>query len=407
MQLFEEATIGGVTLKNRIVRSATFEGAADANGMPTEALGRMYKQLAEHGVGAIISGFAYVRRDGRAMHPGQVGCDADEKVLAFLPITQMVHGYGCRIFMQLAHTGRQTLRSATGERPMGVSSKKSAYFNQRLHVLATDEVHGLADAFGDAAVVAKKAGFDGVQLHAAHGYLIHQFLHPCINNRRDEFGIDPETGIGTAFLRMVIDGVRAKCGTDFPVLVKISASDDLARPFTDAQFLHLIGFLEQMRVDAVEISYGTMELPFNIFRGGFPVDDIFAVNGIYKNRPAWVKWAAQRMVFPLLKRKCIPFAPMYNLPYARLARSKTNIPIMVVGGFRDRSQMEHAVGQCGMDFVSLCRPLIAEPDFVSKILRNAAHQSTCVNCNRCAVWCDSGKPTRCRHRPERPNLVNQ
>jgi 2,4-dienoyl-CoA reductase-like NADH-dependent reductase (Old Yellow Enzyme family) len=395
MEIFEEAYIGQVKLKNRIIRSATFEGAADEYGFPKASYYHIYQQLASHEVAAVITGFSYIDSIGKAMHPGQAGCDSMEKVNSFSVITDMLHEHDCKAFLQIAHTGRQTLKSVTGSQPVGVSSVKSTYFNETPQVLTTNEIYGIIDSFGNAALMAQKAGFDGIQLHAAHGYLIHQFLLSSLNNRNDEFRPDPATNIGTLFLQRIMEKIRYKCGNDFPVLVKISASDDNKEPFSQLQFLHLIDFLDKMKVDAIEISYGTMDAPFNIFRGDFPGDCILAENGIYKHKSFLFKWFAKKFIFPNLKKQYLPFQSMYNLPYAILAREKTKIPIIVVGGFRNGSQINHAIHDCAIDFVSLCRPFIAEPNFVSKLKNNPLYESICMSCNQCAVMCDSAHPTKC------------
>ncbi len=397
MDIFENASLGNVRLKNRIIRSATFEGAADRDGFPTAAYYRIFKKLAEGGVGAVITGFTYISENGKAMQPGQAGSDSMEKLESYQVIAGMMHQYDCKVFLQIAHAGRQTLRSATGFQPVGASEKKSAYFQEKPHVLTSEETYAIIDAFGNAALLAQKAGLDGVQLHAAHGYLIHQFLQPAVNDRTDEFAPDLLTGVGTVFLQKVIEAVRRKCGPDFPVLVKISASDDLKPHFSEEQFLNLVQFLDRMQVDGIEISYGTMDAAFNIFRGDIPEKLILRENGIYKHKSQLVKWFARRFVFPRLKKQFIPFQPMYNLPFAEMARRVTHLPIIVVGGFRDGRQIRHAICDCGIDFVSLSRPLIAEPDFVNKLNEDLDYTSACVSCNRCAIMCDSSHPTRCYH----------
>ena len=182
---------------------------------------------------------------------------------------------------------------------------------------------------------------------------------------------------------------------NFPILVKISASDDYRKPFSQEQFLHLIEFLDRMKVAAIEISYGTMDAPFNIFRGGFPSEYILAENGIYKHKRGLYKWFARNMIFPVLKKQFIKLKPMYNLPYAILARSVTNIPIIVVGGFKNGNQINHAIHDCKIDFVSICRPFIKEPDLVMKLKNNPLYESKCTSCNKCAVMCDSLNPTKC------------
>lgn len=404
MEIFEEAYIGSVRLKNRIIRSATFEGAADEHGFPTESYFHIYKHLAAHDVAAVITGFAYVTRNGKAMHPGQAGCDSPEMMNSFSGLTEMLHGYECKAFLQIAHTGRQTLSSVTGCPVVGVSSKKSEYFKEIPHVLTIPEISGLISSFGKAALLAQKAGFDGVQLHAAHGYLIHQFLLSSINNRTDEFKPDPVTNVGTLFLQKIIENIRDKCGHDFPILVKISASDDYKKPFSQDQFLHLIDFLDKMKASAIEISYGTMDAPFNIFRGEFPGECILAENNIYKGKSPFYKWIARNMIFPSMKKRFFVLQPMYNLPYAILARAATRIPIIVVGGFRSGSEINHAIHDCGIDFVSLCRPFIKEPDLVLKLKNDPLYEGKCVSCNQCAVMCDSLHPTRCYHHQPRTHI---
>lgn len=395
MEIFEEANIGPVRLKNRIIRSATFEGAADENGIPRAPYYHIYKQLAAHEVAAVITGFTYIDIKGKAMHPGQAGCDSIEKIHPFQLLTELVHGYDCKAFLQIAHTGRQTLSSVIGSQPVGASDKKSNYFNEIPHVLTTAETYGIVRQFGNAALLAQKAGFDGVQIHAAHGYLVHQFLLDSINNRKDEFKPDPETKIGTHFLQKIVEDIRDKCGQDFPVLIKISASDNSKQPFTLPQYIHLIEFLDKIQVSAIEISYGTMDMPFNIFRGDFPADCILKENWTFKKKGTFDKWIARKFLFTYLKKQLIPMKPMYNLSYAELARKKTRIPLIVVGGFRNGDQIRHAIHDCGIDFVSLCRPFISEPDLVIKLKENQQYNFRCISCNKCAVMCDSIYPTRC------------
>lgn len=166
-----------------IIRSATFEGMADENGFPTQQYCKYYQMLSQH-VKTIITGFIYTSVQGRAMHPGQAGLDTKEKAEAFLPTTAAVHKNGGKIIAQIAHVGRQT----TGIGAVGVSAKASNYFGVTPKVLTTLQVEEIVNEYAKAAYHAKIAGFDGVQLHCAHGYLIHQFLLSSINNRTDIYG---------------------------------------------------------------------------------------------------------------------------------------------------------------------------------------------------------------------------
>lgn len=394
MLLFEQARIGALTLPNRFIRSATFEGMCDAQGMPTERYLRHYAALAGQNIGAIITGFAFVSRDGRAMQPGQAGMDSDRKIQPFAAVTNSVHRRGARILLQIAHAGRQTIPSATGGAVYGPSAKKSPYFNARPRRLAIDQAERIIEDFASAALRARNAGFDGVQVHAAHGYLIHQFLNPAVNDRDDAFRVDSHTGIGTEFLRRVIERIRSKCGNDFPLSVKISAGDEYRRGI--GGFVQLIRFLDAQKIDAVEISWGTMDHALNIFRGRkIPIDTILNYNPRYRSKSPLKRMLWKAIALPVMRRSIIPFTEAYNLPYAECARKHTRIPLISVGGFRSGRDAADAVENKKIDFVGMARPFIREPSIVSKWQEDIENRSSCINCNQCAVMCDSGQPTRC------------
>ena len=398
MELFAAAGLGSGRLKNRIIRSATFEGMCDSQGRPLPDYRRLYGNLARGGVGGIITGFAYVAREGKAMQPGQAGMDREELIKFYRPVTEEVHHFDCRIFMQLAHTGRQTREQETGYEVVGVSRQPSPYFGGAPRSLATAEVYALVKQFGRAAFYAKAAGFDGVQVHAAHGYLIHQFLLPALNQRQDEFGILRETNLGSRFLELVLREIRHTCGKDFTLLVKISGGDDYDTEFSRGQFLNLIGFLDRQKVDGIEISYGTMDNPLNIFRGDIPLQVILKHNPIFKAKQPGIRpdrLLRSLFLYAGMKAKLKPFSPAYNLEFAKMAKTLTDIPVICVGGFRGGEEMRACLERGEADFVSLSRPLICEPDLVNKLWQEKTYTSKCLNCNICAVMCDSKQMTRC------------
>lgn len=396
MKLFENATLGKDTLKNRILRAPTYEGMCDGNGIPTSRLKDMYVELARNHVGAIITGFATISREGRSTMPGHCEIDSDEKIACYRGITQAVHDHDCRIYMQIVHQGRQTSKEAAGGTVYGVSGIKSSYFKVKPKILSTSKALEIIDDFATAALRAKKAGFDGVEIHAAHGNLIHEFILPLTNRRKDLFKIDKKTKIGTKFLERVIDHIRDLCGPDFTVIVKISASDDYRQKFSQRQFVNLIRFLDGKAIDAIEVGYGTLDYALNIFRGkSLPIDTILKHNRNYKNLSSFSKFLMKHLLLPLAGKTMIPFTPVYNLPFAALAKKYTTKPIISVGGFRQGEEMADAIERIDADFISLSRPLICEPDFVSKLLRKSTYKSKCISCNKCAIMTDSMEVTQC------------
>ncbi len=243
--------------------------------------------------------------------------------------------------------------------------------------------------------MAQIAGFDGVQIHAAHGYLVHQFLLPQINNRSDRYGIDRSSGLGTTFLAEVVSRIRAACGPSYPILVKVSWGVDLFPSLRRDHFSQLIRFLDSIKVDAIEISYGTMDYAMSIFRGAIPVSAVMNHNPLFKTKNRLSNWFYRRVLIPIVARRMQPYTPSYNRAAALQARTLTKIPLIQVGGLRSLQAIATAINDDNIDFVSLSRPLVAEPDFVARLKREPTTVSACTNCNLCAVLCDSKFPTRC------------
>ncbi len=391
--LLHEYRHKNVKLKNRIIRAATYEGMADERGFPTDELKNLYVTLAKNEVALIVTGFAYIDIQGRAMHLRQTGIDEDEKIGKWKNIVYAVHENGGKILLQIAHAGSQTLSRITRSQVMAPSPVKSGYFRELPKELKDSEIMDIIGKFKKASIRAKKAGFDGVELHAAHGYLIHQFLSPYTNRRKDRWGGSLENRF--KILKEIVLSIRKKCGEDFLIFVKISPIDDRLGNSMFQEYVTICRWMERLTVDGVEVSYGTMEKPLNIIRGEIPIDVVLSENMLYKEKGSLIKKVCKYTLFPFVRATLKPFTENYNLLSAREIKKQVNIPVISVGGIRRLKPIENMIEKGEIDLISLCRPLICEPDLVRKFQNNSNYVSRCTNCNLCTVYCDSLNSLRC------------
>jgi 2,4-dienoyl-CoA reductase-like NADH-dependent reductase (Old Yellow Enzyme family) len=347
------------------------------------------------GPAAIVTGFAFVSREGRSMQPLQASAADDRNVAAWRTMNREIHEQGSRIYLQLAHTGRQTHSDSTKREVVAPGPKASPYFRSRPRPLREEEIPARIEQFVLAARLAQNADFDGVQIHAAHGYLIHQFLTPAVNCRSDGYGVDSQTGISTRFLGEVIQGIRKACGKGFDCWIKVSHGDELRGGMNSLRFASLMRYLQGQPIDAVEVSYGSMDQALNIFRGGIPLDRIVAHNPRYRVTHPWLAAIWKRVAAPFAALPLKAFDPCYNLQAARQAKEMGAIPVISVGGFRSGAEMEDALQSGNCDLIALSRPFIAEPDVVQRIKNDLNYQARCTNCNQCAIMCDTPRPTLC------------
>jgi 2,4-dienoyl-CoA reductase-like NADH-dependent reductase (Old Yellow Enzyme family) len=380
-----------IMFKNRFIRSATYDGYGEANGMPVPETAAFFSELAQGGSGAVITGFAYVTQAGRASLPLQYGIDSDDKIEPWKNIVTEVHKAApdVKLIMQIAHCGRQTKRDITGMPVVGVSKKKCTYYRQRVKPLDNASILTIIDEFGEAARRAKEAGFDGIQLHGAHGYLIHQFLSPWTNTRKDRWAD------GALFLEEIIRAVRKRCGDDFPLLVKLSHTEDNEPGVRLESTIKTVKRLEKLSVDAVEISCCTTEFALNIMRGGCPLNVVLEVNPMFNRFPRfllnlWKKYGSRHYL-----KRFVPFTENYNLEAAEHIKKETTLPVITVGGIRTAESMSDCIAESGLDGMALCRPLIREPDLPARILNGSAVRSACTSCNLCTVYLDAPQQVRC------------
>ncbi|MBF0500416.1 MAG: NADH:flavin oxidoreductase [Candidatus Riflebacteria bacterium] len=390
-RMFQPLRLKRLTLPHRIVRAATFENAADAGGRPGDRLGNIYEELARGEVGTIITGFTYICRQGHAMQPFQAGIDADDKIDPWKKIIERVKSANpeTRIVLQIAHTGRQTLRDVTGHAVVGAGPVRCLYFLSRVRTLAEKEVAATARLFGEAVARAERAGFDAVQIHAAHGYLIHQFLSPHTNRRRDRYGEDR-----MLFLKQVLEEARSR--SDLPILLKMSGAEDRLKGVSLSLVQTYIQEVERLNAaDAVEISHGTMELAFNIIRGGHPLEPVLRHNMLFTRFGRLFAVIFRHLIYPIYRRQFIPYMDCYNLENAIAIKSAVKMPVLVTGGIRSATQIRSILDRDGLDGVTLCRPFICEPDIVRRFREMPEYRSLCTSCNLCTVMSDSRNAVRC------------
>jgi 2,4-dienoyl-CoA reductase-like NADH-dependent reductase (Old Yellow Enzyme family) len=354
-KLFEPITIGRLILRNRLVRSATAERLADpVTGYPSPELAARYEELARGGVGLIITGHAYVDRRGKA-HPNMTSMADDGAAEAWRGIIPAAQRAGARVMMQINFAGSQADSNVTPNplSPSGVSLGEKPIPTA---AMTEDEILQVVTAFGQAARRVRSAGFDGVQIHAAHGYLVSQFLSPATNRRQDAWGGSAQRR--RAFLEAVIREVRAQVGPDFPVWVKLGVEGRQEGGLPLDEGVQAAVSCVREGVDGIEISHA---------------------DGLPKAPPD--KMEAR------------------FLPLAQTVREAVgpDFPLALVNGFRTRLAMEEALG--AVNLISLCRPLIAEPDLPGKLEANMLYEIACVRCNQC--WPrHEGESTGC-HNPER------
>ena len=346
-KLFDTTRINGMTLNNRLIRSATWEGMCDQAGRPTQKLGGYYSRLAKGGVGLIITGYAFIRPDGRQL-PGQMGIHDDGFFEQMRALTSSVHAVQGKVCLQLVHCGGQSSSRAIGGPPVAPSAVGVKQYPEVPEELSHDDIQALVGEFGAAAARSREFGFDAVQLHAAHGYLINQFLSPLTNRRKDAYGGSTENR--SRFLLEVYRSVRGTVGKDFPVLVKLNGSDNLDGGLEIDDAVAAARALDEEGVDAIEVSGGT---------------------------PASGERTPVRQGIDRREQEA------YNLPLAARIKSAVGCPVMVVGGFKTFEVVEGVVRREEADYVSLSRPLIREPHLPRRWEEGDESKARCISCNGC------------------------
>jgi 2,4-dienoyl-CoA reductase-like NADH-dependent reductase (Old Yellow Enzyme family) len=358
MKVWEPAVINGMSLANRFVRSATWEGLATDNSYCSPELTRILVRLAQGGVGLIITSHTTISPEGQA-GIRQVGIWSDDFIPNLALMTDQVHSAGGKIVMQINHAGIRAATKITKEAAMGPSLFKNEDGTVSREMTKAD-IRKTVEKFAAAALRVKQAGFDGIQVHAAHGYLLSSFLSPYFNKRTDEYGGSIENR--ARFLLEVLQSVFSAVGDNFPVLVKMNAADFLPGGFSAQEMVQTAALLAEAGIDAIELSGGTN-----------------------------------------LSGKLIPFRPGkttaekegYYKEEAVKYKERIAVPLILVGGFRSLEVSEKFLQEGICDFISLCRPLIREPELISRWQAGDTRPATCISDNLCHISIREGKGMYC------------
>ena len=369
--LFTPITLGPLTLRNRSIRSAAFESMCPGN-VPSPQLLDYHRSVAAGGVGMTTVAYAAVTRSGLSfdrqlwMRP--------EIVPGLRELTDAVHAEGAAASIQLGHCGNMSHKSICGCLPVGASSGFNLYSPTFVRGLRADELPEMAKAYGRSVGLAREAGFDAVEIHAGHGYLISQFLSPYTNHRKDEFG-------GTLanrmrFMEMVMEEVMTAAGNDMAVLVKMNMRDGFRGGMELDESLQVARKLQELGAHALVLSGGFVsKAPMYVMRGEMPIRTM-----TYYMTCWWLKYGVRLVGKYMIPS--VPFREAYFLEDALKFREALDIPLVYVGGLVSRQKIEEVLNH-GFEAVQMGRALLNEPDFVNRMRREENARCNCRHSNYC------------------------
>lgn len=369
--LFTPVTLGPLILRNRSIRSAAFESMCPGN-VPSPQLLDYHRSVAAGGVGMTTVAYAAVTRSGLSfdrqlwMRP--------EIVPGLRELTDAVHAEGAAASIQLGHCGNMSHKSICGCLPVGASSGFNLYSPTFVRGLRVDELPEMAKAYGRAVCLAREAGFDAVEIHAGHGYLISQFLSPSTNHRKDEFG-------GTLanrmrFMEMVMEEVMKAAGNDMAVLVKMNMRDGFRGGMELDESLQVARKLQELGAHALVLSGGFVsKAPMYVMRGEMPIRTMTHYMTCW-----WLKYGVRLVGKYMIPS--VPFREAYFLKDALKFREALDIPLVYVGGLVSRQKIEEVLNH-GFEAVQMGRALLNEPDFVNRMRREENARCNCRHSNYC------------------------
>jgi len=331
----------GIEVKNRFFKSAMSEQLGDKNHNPTKGLARLYKTWSEGGTGLLVTGNVMVDRNALG-EPKNVVLDGESDLTSFKRWAEAAKSAGAQVWMQLNHPGKQIPRflnkSPVAPSAVPLEAGLEAIFNEP-KALTEDEILAIIKRFAESAKLAKESGFDGVQIHGAHGYLVSQFLSQRHNKRTDRWGGTLENRM--LFVKEVYRAIRENVGDTFPIGIKLNSADYMKGGFTHEESMQVVKALEEEGIDLIEVSGGTYESPSMV---------------------------GHKIKESTRKREA------YFLEYAEEIRRIVKTPLVVTGGFRSGEAMEAALQSGATDMIGLARPLAVQPDLPNRILEDRLYR---------------------------------
>ncbi|HMG42439.1 MAG TPA: NADH:flavin oxidoreductase [Acidimicrobiales bacterium] len=376
---FAPAPLGPLTLRNRVIKAATFEGLTRKH-VVNDRLVEFHRVVAAGGVGMTTLAFCAVSPDGCAT-PNEIVI-IPEMAPGLAHLAEAVHAEGAAVSAQLGHAG--AVAAATGHRGVSPSPVFSPLAMRRTRQIGVDQIVRVVDDFARSARLVADAGFDAVEVHMGHGYLLSEFLSPSLNKRTDEWGGSLENR--ARFPLEVVRAVRSAVGDGVAVLVKLNMADGVPGGLWLDESVAVARMLEaDGAAHALELTAGSsLQNPMYLFRGEAPMAEMA------RTMPKLIRPAFRLVGARFLKS--YPFEEAYLLPYARQFRAAVGLPLVLLGGINRLDTVRLALDE-GFDFVAMGRALLREPDLLRRWQEGATGESLCVHCNKCMATIYRG--TRC------------
>ncbi|PTR28674.1 2,4-dienoyl-CoA reductase-like NADH-dependent reductase (Old Yellow Enzyme family) [Rhodococcus sp. OK519] len=376
--VFAPAKLGPVTLRNRIIKSATFEGRTP-QALVTDDLIEFHRQPAAGGVGMTTVAYCAVQPEGRTER-GQIWM-RPEAVPGLRKLTDVIHNEGAAVSAQIGHAGPVANEKSNGLPALAPSMSFSPLSMKKIHAATASDIARITAAHADAARFAIEGGFDAVEIHFGHNYFASSFLSPKLNKRKDNYGGSLENR--ARIVRETARAVREAVGDRIAVLAKLNMDDGVPGGFWVDEAIQVAQWLEaDGSLDALELTMGSSLLnPMYLFKGDAPVRDF--ANAMPQPIKLGVRMVGKAFI------KAYPYEPLFMLEQARQIRAAVKMPLVLLGGVTDKAGMDTAMGE-GFEFVAMARALLREPDLINRIQAEERTRSLCIHCNKCMPTIFSG-----------------